>query len=168
MITVDLDIQLWNDSPTLTCIALSLNSLRVQLNETKCVHPAEKVALRTALLQQHTVQLTCTFLCELCLDPASLHHSRGERYRKPIICVRLARQVPLNMLLTQPRSPTSSTFNTREHQKAMLSAAGIIYRNQPELKQDAFLLPVSSRKLYAPPSLVHNRALVHGSRICRP
>lgn len=170
---------LLNKASTLTTVDLNMNPsrwlallyvwtlLRRHLNEVKLFHPAEKAALRTAVQQQPTVQLTCTFLCEMCLDTGHLHHIWVEGHRRAIICVRVPRQLPLNTILTQPLSPKSLTFNRRENQEAMLSAAGIIYRKQPKLKWDAFLLPISSRKLCAPPSLVHNRVLVHGSRIWR-
>lgn len=142
------------------------NIIRTHLNKLKCYHPAQKAALRAALQWRHIIQLTRAFLCEMRLDAASLHQIRAERHCRATLQVRVPRQVPLDRPWTQPRSPKFSTSNRRENQKAMLSA-GIIYRKQPELKRDSFFLPISSRKLYAPPRLVHNKALVHGARICR-
>lgn len=86
-----------------------------------------------------------------------------------------ARQVPLMQAFYKTKIPEEKvsistpsllfSFKKTEKQKATLSR-NIIYRKQP-VKIVLFFLPISSRKLTAPPSLVHNTRLLHGSRICR-
>lgn len=125
------------------------------MNDIKCYHLAKKAAVRTAIAAIHLAYRA--FLCKMRLDGTSLHQIRAEGH------VKAPRQGPPDRPLTQPRSSKFSTSNRRENQKAILSA-GIKYRKETELKRDSFLLPISSRKREAAPSLVHNKVLVRGFR----